>query len=65
MKQRQGGVGILVHAHGGFDVMATMIVGGDLQREVAVAHTVVIAYDARLLHAQGVGEVAADEGDEG
>ena len=65
MKQRQGATGILVHAHAGFDVMATMMVGGDLQREVTVAHAVVIADHARLLQAQGVDQVGADEGDEG
>ena len=65
MKQRQGAIGILVYPHAGFDVMTTMMVGGDLQREVTVAHAVVIADDARLLQAQGVDQVGADKGDEG
>ena len=41
-----------------------MMVGGDLQREVTVAHAIVIADDTRLLQAQDIDQAGADEGHE-
>ena len=65
MKDRQRAIGMLMHPDGGFDVVATVIIGRNLKRHVVVAHAVVVAHDTRLLHAQDLVQVGADEGHEG
>lgn len=65
MKDRQRAIGMRMHPDGGFDVVATVIIGRNLKRHVVVAHAVVVAHDTRLLHTQDLVQVGADEGHEG
>ena len=64
MEDRQRAVGVLVHAHPRLDEVRAQRARRDLEGKTPVAHAVVVADHALLLHAQDVPMDAGGVGDE-
>ncbi len=58
-------IGVAMHSHTGFDVMAAMAICRDLQDQSVQAHAVIVTHCTFMLFTQNVVETAADPWHEG